>query len=178
VIDSDEDITVSSYELYELSNCSLLKNHVALMVVGKLVGEIFDVALTSLLPAVGMAFEPGFICQPDPLPGIKTRSSPAAFPTTLSLSPLSPLSLSLSLLFPPTFLHPPSCLRPRQAPLTPLLGSLVHTEPTRRGQWEICRSATADSYSLDASAALSRRPFDLTVTPMKRPGRSSSPPAT
>jgi hypothetical protein len=32
-----------------------------------------------------MAFEPGFICQPDPLPGIKTRSSPAAFPTTLFL---------------------------------------------------------------------------------------------
>jgi hypothetical protein len=53
VIDSDEDITVSSYELYELSNYSLLKNHVALVVVGKLVGEIFDVALTSLLPAVG-----------------------------------------------------------------------------------------------------------------------------
>jgi hypothetical protein len=52
VIDSDEDTTVSSYELYELSNCSLLKNHVALVVVGKLVGEIFDVALTSLLPAV------------------------------------------------------------------------------------------------------------------------------
>ena len=53
MIDSDEDATVSSYELYELSNCSLLKNHVALMVVGKLVGKIFDVALTSLLPAVG-----------------------------------------------------------------------------------------------------------------------------
>ena len=52
MIDSDEDTTVSSYELYELSNYSLLKNHVALVVVGKLVGEIFDVALTSLLPAV------------------------------------------------------------------------------------------------------------------------------
>ena len=52
MIDSDEDVTVSSYELYELSNYLLLKNHVALMVVGKLVGEIFDVALTSLLSAV------------------------------------------------------------------------------------------------------------------------------
>ena len=58
MIDSDEDATVSSYELYELSNCSLLKNHVALMVVGKLVGEIFDVALTSLLPAVPGSLRP------------------------------------------------------------------------------------------------------------------------
>src|SRR5271168_4302127 len=32
------------------------------------------------------------------------------------------------------------------------------TEPMRRGQWETCRSATADSYSLNASATLSRRP--------------------
>ena len=40
------------YELYKLCNYSFLKNHVALVVVGKLVGEIFDVALTSLLPAV------------------------------------------------------------------------------------------------------------------------------
>jgi hypothetical protein len=65
----------------------------------------------------------------------------------------------------------PSCLRLRRAPLTPLPGPL---EPIRRGQWENCRSATADSYSLDASAALSRRPSDpvrrpLTMTPMKRP---------
>jgi hypothetical protein len=41
--------------LYKLCNCSFLKNHVALVVVGKLVGEIFDVALTSLLPAVERA---------------------------------------------------------------------------------------------------------------------------
>jgi len=93
-------------------------------------------------------------------PGIKTHSSPAAFPTSLSLSfcslPLSHLPCTA-----------PSCLRPLRAPLTPLPGALVPTEPIRRGQWEKCRSATADSYSLDASATLSRRP--LTVTPMKRP---------
>src|ERR1700722_18452192 len=52
----------------------------------------------------------------------------------------------------------PSCLRTRRAPLTPLLGPLVPTEPIRRGQWEKCRSATADSHSLDASATLSRQP--------------------
>ena len=46
---------LTSYELYKLCNCSFLKNHVTLMVVGKLVGEIFDVALTSLLPAVALA---------------------------------------------------------------------------------------------------------------------------
>jgi hypothetical protein len=42
---------------------------------------------------------------------------------------------------------------------------LVPTERIRRGQWEKCRSATADSYSLDASAALSRRPSDPCVDP-------------
>src|SRR2546430_962992 len=94
-----------------------------------------------------------FICQLGPSPGIKTHSSPAAFPTTLSLSfgSLPPSHLSCTA---------PSCLRPHPAPLTPLPGPLVPTEPIRRGQWEKCRSATADSYSLDASAALSRRPSD------------------
>jgi hypothetical protein len=46
--------------LYKLCNCSFLKNHVALVVVGKLVGEIFDVALTSLLPAVTGHISTGF----------------------------------------------------------------------------------------------------------------------
>src|SRR2546423_12708722 len=96
---------------------------------------------------------PDFICQLGPSSGIKTHSSPAAFPTTLSLS-----FCSLPLSHPPC--TAPSCLRPRRTPLTPLLGPLVPTEPIRRGQWEKCRSATADSYSLDASATLSRRPSD------------------
>jgi hypothetical protein len=77
---------------------------------------------------------------------------PAVFPTTLSLS---------FVLFPsPTFLHRP--LVPQAAPSSTysLPGPLVPTEPIRRGQWEKCRSATADSYSLDASATLSRRPSD------------------
>jgi hypothetical protein len=34
------------------------------------------------------------ICQPDPRPGIKTPSSPAAFPTSLSVPSLSPLRRS------------------------------------------------------------------------------------
>jgi len=37
---------------------------------------------------------PDLICQPGPSSGIKTHSSPAAFPTTLSLPFLSPLSCS------------------------------------------------------------------------------------
>jgi hypothetical protein len=70
---------------------------------------------------------PDLICQPGPSPGIKTHSSPAAFPTTLSL-PLVPFPLShLSC----TAL---SCLRPRRALPTPLPGPLVPTERIRRGQ--------------------------------------------
>ena len=42
---------------------------------------------------------PDLICQPGPSPGIKTHSSPAAFPTTLSLSFVPFPSL--------TFLHRP-----------------------------------------------------------------------
>jgi hypothetical protein len=44
---------------------------------------------------------------------------------------------------------------PQAAPSSPYSPArpLVPTEPIRRGQWEKCRSATADSYSLDASAA-------------------------
>jgi hypothetical protein len=56
-----------------------------------------------------MAFELASIWQPDPAAAIKTRSSPAAFPTTLSLH-----------FFPSTLLiRPPSYLRPRRAPLFP-----------------------------------------------------------
>jgi hypothetical protein len=95
---------------------------------------------------------PDLICQLGPSPGIKTHSSPSAFPTTLSLS--------FCLL--PSYTAP-SCLRPHRAPLTPLLGPLVPTEPIRRGPWEKCRSATADSYSLDASATLSRRPSNPSI---------------
>jgi hypothetical protein len=59
---------------------------------------------------------PDLICQSGPSPGIKTHSSPAAFPTTLSLPfvPFPPLSHLPA--------PPPSCLRPRRAPPTPLPG--------------------------------------------------------
>jgi hypothetical protein len=63
------------------------------------------------------------ICQPGPSPGIKTHSSPAAFPMTLSL-PFVPFSLSL------TYLHRP--LVP-QAALSSTYSPLVPTEPIRRG---------------------------------------------
>jgi hypothetical protein len=55
-------------ELYKLCNYSFLKNHVALVVVGKLVGEIFDVALTSLLPAVGPALALRLLPHPPSTP--------------------------------------------------------------------------------------------------------------
>jgi hypothetical protein len=54
---------------------------------------------------------PDLICQLSPSPGIKTHPSPAAFPTTLSLS--------FCLL--PSYTAP-SCLRLHRALLTPLLG--------------------------------------------------------
>jgi hypothetical protein len=72
--------------------------------------------------------ESGMGVAPDPSPGIKTHSSPAAFPATPSL-------FSSSLF---TFLHRPtwSCLRPRQAPVTPGVPPPFLTIPLRRGQWE------------------------------------------
>jgi hypothetical protein len=105
------------------------------------------------------------ICQLGPLPGIKTHSSPAAFPTTLSLSfcslPLSHLSCTA-----------PSCLRPRRAPLTPLLGPLV---PQNRYDAASGKNVAARRLTLIRSTSrqhclvdrLARRP--LTVTTMKRP---------
>ena len=74
-------------------------------------------ALTAPPPPV-MASEPSLSASPSPQPGIKTHSPPAAFPTTLSIA------------FPPVFpfLHrPPSCLRPRRAPITSC-GPLTPTE--------------------------------------------------
>jgi hypothetical protein len=67
---------------------------------------------------------PDLICQPSPSPGIKTHSSPAAFPATLSLPFLPSLF---------TLLHSPtrSCLRPRRAPLTPC-DPPPHTTDTTR----------------------------------------------
>src|SRR5438132_1555925 len=55
---------------------------------------------------------PDLICLPGPSPGIKTHSSPAAFPTTLSLPfvPFPSLSPACTA---------PSCLKPRRAPPTP-----------------------------------------------------------
>jgi hypothetical protein len=80
------------------------------------------------------------------------------------LSPRRFSNNSLPLFLFPSPLPPsctaPSCLRPRRAPLTPLPGPLVPTEPIRRGQWENAAARPADSYSLDASATLSRRPSD------------------
>src|SRR4051812_21822488 len=140
-----------------------------------------------------MASDPTSSAGPAPAPDIKTHSSPAAFPTTLSLSlfpsPLSlslfpsPLSLSLfpsplSLsLFPsplslslfPSPLSPSCTNPPRSSGHTELhflpYQRLIPTGPIRHGQWEKCRSATADSYSLDVSAALSHRPSDPGVDP-------------
>jgi hypothetical protein len=58
---------------------------------------------------------PDLICQPGPSPGIKTHSAPRRFSNN---SLASFCSLPLSHLPAP----PPSCLRPRRAPLTPLPG--------------------------------------------------------
>ena len=69
----------------------------------------FGHPVTPSLPAASGMVAPDLICQPGPLPGIKTHSSPAAFPTTLSL----PFVPSLF-----TFLHRPGWLlfarRPRR----------------------------------------------------------------
>ena len=103
---------------------------------------------------------PDLICQPRFCARYKRRTRPPPLfqqlsPSLLFPSPLSPSCTSSS------------CLRPRRTPTYSPASPLVPTEWIRRGQWEKCRSATADSYSLNASAGLSRRP--LAMTPMKRP---------
>ena len=72
------------------------------------------------------------ICQLGPSPGIKTHSSPAAFPTTLSL-PFVPFP-SL------TFLHRP--LVPQAAPSSTYSPArpLVPTERIRPGEWSKYRA--------------------------------------
>jgi hypothetical protein len=130
----------------------------------------------------------GKICicdlSPHRLPQVWHRTRPhlpaqsfTRYKDALVPSPAAFQKLSTSLLFSSPL--PPSCtalscLRLCGAPLTPLPGPLAPTESIRCSQWEKCRSATADSYSLDASAVLSRRP--LAMTPIKRPrsGRSSA----
>jgi hypothetical protein len=90
----------------------------------------------------------GFICQPDPRPGIKTRSSPAAFPTTLSLH-FSPSTL---------LIRTPSCLRPRRAlpsPACPLPPPKDTTWPVRK-----CLSAIVRFDSFNTPVALFYRPSD------------------
>ena len=68
-----------------LCNCSFLKNHVALVVVGKLVGEIFDVALTSLLHAVGFS----------PQVSLGLTATPALVAHAQGASPLARSGVSL-----------------------------------------------------------------------------------
>jgi hypothetical protein len=102
------------------------------------------------------------ICQLGPSPGIKTHSSPAAFPTTLSLSFVP---------FPsPTLLHRP--LVPQAAPsstYSPARPPSPHRTDTTRpvgkmSQLTLIRSTPRQRCLVDR---LTRRP--LTVTPMKRP---------
>src|SRR3984957_13321114 len=90
-----------------------------------------------------------------------TRYKDAFVPRRFSNNSL-PLFCSLPLSHLPA--PRPSCLRPRRAPLTPLPAPSP-TGLIRRGQWEKCRSTTADSYSLDVSAALSRPPSHPCVDP-------------
>ena len=100
------------------------------------------------------------ICQPSSFARYKDALVPRRFFPQLSPPLLFP-SLPLSHLPAPA----PSYLNPRRAPLTPYRAPPVSTEPIRRSHWEKCRSATADSHSLDASAALSHRPSDSCVDP-------------
>jgi hypothetical protein len=125
----------------------------------------FSGPMTASPPAAfGMASNPTSSASPGPSPGIKTRSSPAAFPATLYL----PFVPSLF-----TFLHHP--LVPQAAPslLTPCgPPSPQHRYDAASGNNAAARPA--GSYSVDASAALPRQPSDPCIDPcivtlMKRP---------
>jgi hypothetical protein len=101
---------------------------------------------------------PDLICQPGPSPGIKTHSSPTAFPTTLSLS-FVPFPSS-------TFLH--FLLVPQAAPsstYSPARPPIPHRTDTTRPVGKMSQRSTPRQHCL--VDRLTRRP--LTVTPMKRP---------
>ena len=113
-----------------------------------------------------MGVAANLICQSGPSPGIKTHFSPAAFPTTLSLS-FSPHSS-------PSCTVPPGCVSGRAE--LHLLPAGAPSPQNRYGAASGKNAAArhAGSYSLDASAALSPRPSDPCVTPwtvalVKRP---------
>jgi hypothetical protein len=88
----------------------------------------------------------------------RSRPHLPASPTTLSLA-FVPFLPFLFL----TFLHRSLMPRTALSSTYSLPGPLVLAELIRRGQREKCRSATAGSHSLDASAVLSRRPSDACV---------------
>ena len=126
-----------------------------------------DPATSSPPTASGMAWNwPHLPARPSP--GIKTHSSPAAFPATFSL-PFFPL-----LFF---FLHRPirSYLRPHRAPIT---GPPFPQNRYDASSGKNAAARLAGSYSLDASATLSLRPSDTCVNPwamtlVKRPAFAS-----
>ena len=96
---------------------------------------------------------PDFICQPGPSPGIKTHSSPAAFPSTLSLP------------FPPWTLYLPARALGRcRAPLAPCQPPGPHRTNTTRPVEKMSQCHGWLSFAR-RSAALSRRPSDPCIDP-------------
>ena len=105
-----------------------------------------------------MASELPSSASPTPQPGIKTRSSPAAFPTTLCLSVPPPFSSSLSCTGPLVPKAASSSTDSLPAPWSP-------QNRYDAASGKNVASATAGFHSPDASATLSR----LTVRPVRRP---------
>src|SRR5436305_5548367 len=96
---------------------------------------------------------PDLICQPGPSPGIKTHSSPAAFPSTLSLP------------FPPSTLYLPARALGRcRAPLAPCQPPGPHRTDTTRPVEKMSQCHGWLSFAR-RSAALSRRPSDPCIDP-------------
>jgi hypothetical protein len=96
---------------------------------------------------------PDLICQPGPSPGIKTHSSPAAFPSTLSL-PFSPWTLYL----------PARALGRCRAPLAPCRPPGPHRTDTTR---PVEKMSQCHGCVVSSTFRPVHRP--LTTTPMKRP---------
>ena len=110
------------------------------------------------------------ICQPGPSPGIKTHSSPAAFPATLSL-PFPPRSS-------PSCTAPPGHTSGRTELYLLPAGPFFAQNRYDASSGKNVAARLASSYSLDASATLSPRPSDpfvdpWTMTLVKRPAFAS-----
>jgi hypothetical protein len=137
------------YDMPRHWNCVLAVKNVPVNYAFRFSGPV--TALTARRVRYGVG--PDLICQPGPSPGIKAHSSPAAFPTTLSL-PFSPWTLYL----------PARALGRCRFHLFPVSTPGPHRTDTTRPVEKMSQCHGWLSFARRL-AALSRRPSDPYIDP-------------